>query len=219
MTPGLFITGTDTNIGKTWTTLALMRYLRRKGYVVAAMKPVAAGCSWQDGRLVNQDALLLQQHGSITPVYEQVNPYAFELPVSPHLACGETEVDPLVILSAYSALKRQADCVLVEGAGGWLSPLGLGLDNAGLAISLKLPVIVVVGMRLGCINQARLTVQAVKQTGITCAGWVAVEIEPRRTDYRANLDYLQKCLGLPLLAELPHLQTADVDVLAGRFAF
>lgn len=217
MSSGFYITGTDTDIGKTWVTVALMRRFCQQGFSVAGLKPVAAGCEWRAGRWENADALLLQQHASLALSYAQVNPYAFELPVSPHLACGEVRVDVQRILSAYESMQSQVDKVLVEGAGGWLSPLSQSLDNAGLAQMLKLPVIIVVGMRLGCINQARLTLQAVQNAGIECAGWVAVEIIPGWPEYLANVEYLCNCMNAPLLAEMPHLAVADFEVLAGKF--
>lgn len=214
MKTGFFITGTDTDVGKTWVTVALIRRFLRQGFTAAGMKPVAAGCEWRDGRLRNQDALLIRENSEPALGYEKVNPYAFELPVSPHLACGEVEVRLEVILAAFAELKKQADVVLVEGAGGWLSPLSLTFDNADLAAVMQLPVILVVGIRLGCINHARLTFQAIRQAGVACAGWVAVEIVPGLPDFEANVDFLKKCLEVPLLGVFPHLAAADFDFLA-----
>lgn len=217
MKTGFFITGTDTDVGKTWVTVALMRRFRRQGFAVAGMKPVAAGCERQDGRLKNQDALLIRENASMALEYEQVNPYAFELPVSPHLASGDIEVSLDTILAGFSRLRQQADVVLVEGAGGWLSPLSLAFDNADLAVAMNMPVILVVGMRLGCINHARLTFQAILQAGVSCAGWVAVEIIPARADFEANLNFLKSRIDAPLLGVLPHLPEADFDFLSMQF--
>ncbi|MGZ4958932.1 MAG: dethiobiotin synthase [Methylomonas sp.] len=214
MKMGFFITGTDTDVGKTWVTVALMRRFRQKGFSVAGMKPVAAGCKRQNGRLRNQDALLIQENASVTLEYEQVNPYAFKLPVSPHLACGDVEVSLDIILEGLSKLQQQSDVVLVEGAGGWLSPMSVKIDNADLAVALQMPVIVVVGIRLGCINHARLTFQAIRQSGVKCAGWVAVEIVPDRADFQANLEFLKSRIEAPLLGVLPHLNDADFDFLS-----
>ena len=130
MSSGFFITGTDTNVGKTWSTLALMRALQMRGAIVNGMKPVAAGCQWMQGGWKNADALLLQRHASRALDYRRINPYAFQLPVSPHIACGDTEVKLDVILNDFGFLKARSDCVLVEGAGGWLSPLCREWDNA-----------------------------------------------------------------------------------------
>ncbi|MDD4914071.1 MAG: dethiobiotin synthase [Methylococcales bacterium] len=214
---GFFITGTDTNIGKTWATVALMRKFRQLGHTVAGMKPVASGCEWRDGRLMNQDALLIQENAFPALAYEQINPYAFEPAVSPHLACAGAEVSVEAILVAYDSLQAQAETVLVEGAGGWLSPLSLTLDNAGLAGALQIPVLLVVGMRLGCINQARLSYQAIRHSGVACAGWIAAGIDPDMQQAAACVDFLQDHLDMPLLAVLPHSPAADFDLLAAKF--
>jgi dethiobiotin synthetase len=214
---GFFITGTDTDVGKTWVSVALLRYFRHQGYSVAGMKPVAAGCQWRDGRLFNQDALLLQANASPLPVYQQVNPYAFEAAVSPHLAAAGVEVRLETILAAYSELAANADVVLVEGAGGWLSPLAEGLDNAGLAEALQLPVILVVGLRLGCINQARLSFGAIQQSSLRCAGWVAVTLDTGMQQIQGHIDYISQSLDAPLLAVLPYTEVADFDLLAAQF--
>lgn len=214
MKAGFFVTGTDTDVGKTWTTIALMRRFQREGLMVAGMKPVAAGCQWRDGVLKNADALLIQQHASLSLPYAQINPYAFEPAISPHLACGDVDVRPDVMLGTYAELRQCADVVLVEGAGGWYSPLSGVLDNAGLACAMRLPVILVVGIRLGCINHARLTVQAVRQAGLPCAGWVAVQIDKAMPGFDGNVKYLRDVIDAPLLGVLPHVEGADFDFLA-----
>ncbi len=216
MKTGYFITGTDTDSGKTWVTVALMRKLRQQGFTVAGMKPVAAGCEWREGQFKNPDALLIQENATLTLAYEQINPYAFELPISPHIACGDADVNFQHILSVFATLKRNADAMLVEGAGGWLSPLSRAFDNANLAEAMGLPVILAVGMRLGCINHARLTFQAIKSAGVDCAGWVAVEVVPEMHGFQANLEYLKHCLDAPLLGVLPHKPGADFDFFAGQ---
>ena len=213
---GFFITGTDTDVGKTWVSVALLRHFRRQGYRVAGMKPVAAGCEWLDGRLVNQDALMLQANAFPEPGYDQVNPYAFEAAVSPHLAAAGVEVRLETILTGYRLLSVKADMVLVEGAGGWLSPLSFGLDNAGLAEALQLPVILVVGLRLGCINQARLSFRAIQQSSLRCAGWIAVTLDPQMQQVQANVDFIKNSLDAPLLAVLPYLAIVDFDLLAAE---
>ncbi|QWF70419.1 dethiobiotin synthase [Methylomonas paludis] len=219
MNSGFFITGTDTDVGKTWVSVALLRKFRRQGYTVAGMKPVAAGCEWRDDCLRNGDALLLQANSVPQLNYSQINPYAFAMPVSPHLACGEIQVNLAHILDQLQTIRQRADWVLVEGAGGWLSPLSSSLDNAGLAVALQLPVIMVVALRLGCLNHARLTYQAVCQQGLPCAGWVAVEIEAGRTDVHANLDYLRRHIAAPLLGVMPYQAIPDFDVLADNLSF
>lgn len=214
MKRGYFITGTDTNIGKTWSSLALMRALQLQGNRVVGMKPVSAGCDWLQGGWKNQDALLLQQFASHALDYQYINPYAFERPVSPHIACGETDVDLSVILTKFEYLLARSDVVLVEGAGGWLSPLSKSWDNAYLAKALQLPVILVVGLRLGCINHARLTYQAIQQSGLPIAGWLAVKIDETMQSCQANLDYLHDCLDAPCWGVLPNMPNADFTELA-----
>lgn len=214
MISGFFVTGTDTDVGKTWSSVALMRALQAQGLRVTGMKPVAAGCAWTREGWRNQDALLLQQHASVAIDYPIVNPYAFEKPVSPHIACGNTDVELEVILKAYRELQAVSDLVLVEGAGGWHSPLSRDLDNAALAQALGLPVILVVGMRLGCINHALLSYRAILQSGVSLAGWLAVEIDPVMREFQANLNYLTDRIDAPLLGVLPHLDSPDFEVLA-----
>lgn len=214
MKAGFFVTGTDTDVGKTWTTIALMRWFQLQGLSVVGMKPVAAGCEWQDGILKNSDALLMQQYASVSLAYRQINPYAFEAAISPHLACGDVEVSMDVISDGFIRLQQLADVVLVEGAGGWYSPLSSVLDNAGLAQALRLPVILVVGVRLGCINHARLTMSAIRQAGLSCAGWVAVQIDPKMPGFDGNLAFLREVIEAPLLGVLPFLAAADFEFLA-----
>lgn len=213
---GYFVTGTDTNVGKTWSTLALMGCLQQQGLTVVGMKPVAAGCEWRDGGWKNTDAVLLQQQGSLVVDYSQINPYAFEQAVSPHVACAGQAVDLGLIRQICTRLQSNADQVVVEGAGGWFSPLDEGLTNADLAAELGLPIILVVGVRLGCINHAMLTWRAIQQSGLPCAGWLAVTLERQMPAFQDNLVYLQQAIDAPMLGVLPHLDTVDVPVLASR---
>ena len=203
MSKAFFVTGTDTNIGKTWSTVALMLALQQKGKVATAMKPVAAGCDWMQGGWKNQDAMLLQLYASRAMDYTLINPYAFEPAVSPHVACADVEVKLSRIQANLSGLLKHSDCVLVEGAGGWFSPLSRRLDNADLARALELPVLLVVGMRLGCINHALLTYRAIMQSGLNCAGWVAVQLECDMPAFLANLGFLEAKMHSPLLGVLP----------------
>ncbi len=218
MKTGFFITGTDTDVGKTWSTIALMRAFQQQGLTVAGMKPVAAGCEWRDGVLKNSDALLMQKYSSQSLPYNLINPYAFQPAVSPHLACGGVAVKLDTILNAFTTLQALADVLLVEGAGGWYSPLSATLDNAGLAQALSLPVIVVVGIRLGCINHARLTVQAVEQAGLACAGWIAVEIVQAMPGFDENIDFIRHAIKAPLLGILPFCPNTDFNLLAAKLS-
>lgn len=172
---GFFVTGTDTGVGKTYATCALMRMLARNGLKVGGMKPVASGGIVVDGHIRNQDALSLLQYGSVPLPYDWVNPYVFETPESPHLAARSegVVVQESVVIDAYGKLINEVDCLVVEGAGGWLAPLRSDFAIEDLAVLLRLPVILVVGLRLGCINHARLAHYAISHGRATFAGWIA----------------------------------------------
>lgn len=219
MAQSYFVTGTDTGVGKTWVTLAVMQYFKRKGETVIGMKPIAAGCIDYDGQLKNDDALLIQQQGSFLLDYRAINPYAYALAVSPHIAGIDNPVDLQVVKAEFNSLQRLADRVIVEGAGGWFSPLGRDVDNADLAKVLGLPVILVVAIRLGCINHARLTLQAIQQSGVVCAGWIAVCSDRNIQARQENIGFLTEILSVPLLGVLPYIEELDVDLLAALITF
>jgi dethiobiotin synthetase len=219
MEQGYFITGTDTNVGKTWATVALMRYFKPKGMSVIGMKPVASGCSIQGGMLVNADALLLQENATVKLDYQQVNPYAFALPVSPHIAGKDNPVELDAILKAFNSIKDQAQIILVEGAGGWYSPLNESQDNSDLAIALALPVLMVVAVKLGCINHAKLTYQAINADGVSCAGWIAVYTDPCVICPEEIVATITRALGVPPIGILPYVDAPDFDVLARNYSF
>jgi dethiobiotin synthetase len=214
MAQGYFITGTDTDAGKTWATLALMQYFKQQGKTVMGMKPVAAGSVLLDGQLKNADALLLQTHASANVDYELVNPYAYELPVSPHIAGINNPVVLDEVLACYDFLSRKADVILVEGAGGWLAPVNQYQDISDLAKALSLPVIMVVAIRLGCINHAKLTYQLIRQSGLPCAGWIANCTNPDMLARDENIQSIAAAVDMPLLGVLPYTEMADFDVLA-----
>jgi dethiobiotin synthetase len=218
MEKGYFITGTDTNAGKTWAIIALMRYFKQQGKSVAGMKPVASGCFIQDGQLKNEDALLIEENASLKIDYDLINPYAYELPVSPHIAGINNPVKLATIVARFNTLKELADIVLVEGAGGWYTPINDCEDISDLAKSLALPVIIVVAIRLGCINHAKLTWQAIQHSGIPCAGWIAVCVDPDMLKPDENIHSIKSALNVPLLGVLPYLSSADFDLLAGKLA-
>lgn len=210
-----FITGTDTDVGKTWATVALMQLFKQQGQRVIGMKPVAAGCELtNDGRLQHADALLLQAHSSMFLPYAQINPYAYRLPISPHLAGADNPAKIDLIGVQFKQLQGLADSVLVEGAGGWYSPLNQQQANSDLAQYLAIPVILVVAIKLGCINHARLSYQAICQAGLPCAGWIAVCTEAKVLKPDAIIDSMQKLLATPLLGILPYIEQADFDYLA-----
>ena len=176
MTPkGFFITGTDTEIGKTVVATALVRALVSRGLRIAAMKPVASGATRTPLGLRNDDALALMAVSNVEAPYERVNPYCFEPAISPHIAAEEADItiDLARIRHEFAALAARADCVIVEGAGGWLAPVGPRATMKDIANTLELPVVLVVGVRLGCINHALLTKLAIESHGARFAGWIA----------------------------------------------
>lgn len=201
MAQGFFITGTDTEIGKTHSAVQLIRHHQAQGRRVLAMKPVASGCDiLPDGRWHNDDVARLVAATGQTDL-DLMNPYRFLPPVSPHIAARDAGIAISLdtICAHYQRLAADADIVLVEGAGGWLAPLSDTLDMQALAQRLALPVILVVGMRLGCINHALLTAQAIRASGCTLAGWIANRVVPNQLAYADNLATLQQHLGTPLL--------------------
>jgi dethiobiotin synthetase len=205
--PGYFITGTDTGVGKTMVTLGLMRCLQDRGRRVVAMKPVASGCQHTAQGLRNADALLLQRQASLPLAYSQVNPYAFEPAIAPHLAAAEAgrRIEFSTIRTIYRHLAAQADQVCVEGIGGWLVPLNEAQTVADLAAELGLGIILVVGIRLGCLNHALLTRAAIESTGLQLAGWVANKTSPDCERAAENINALRSRLVAPLLGTVPFL--------------
>ncbi len=213
MKKAYFVTGTDTEVGKTWATLALMRHFQNQQMTVAGMKPVAAGCEMLDGELKNEDALLIQQHSSVRLAYQDLNPYAFELPVSPHLACARQKLDLSHILECFSKIQQQAEVVIVEGAGGWLAPLSEQYDIADLAKAMDIPVVLVVAIKLGCINHARLSFEAIQSAAVPCVGWLAMCVDPEMQMQKENIQTLEKKIKAPLLGVLPYQDEMRVDDL------
>ena len=191
---GLFVTGTDTGVGKTRVALALIHALRAQGLRVAAMKPVSAGS--EPGEL-NEDVTALLQAANVAADIRDVNPYAFDRPVAPHIAAAQAgvRIELAVIVEAYSRLAAAADVVVVEGAGGWRVPLNEAEDMADLAQALGLPVVLVVGLRLGCINHALLTAESIANRQVPWAGWVGNHIDPAMACQAENLAAL--CARLP----------------------
>ncbi|MDZ7751689.1 MAG: dethiobiotin synthase [Gammaproteobacteria bacterium] len=214
--PGHFITGTDTEVGKTLVCCALLQRLREAGRPAVAMKPVAAGSALFDGRRGNEDAVALRRLVTPAPPYERINPYLFDPPIAPHIAAERLGIviDPGVIEGHYRYLRRHYSPVLVEGAGGWLVPLGPGLTMADLARRLGLPVILVVAIRLGCINHALLTVESIAAHGLSLAGWVATFPRPYEGVGSDIVASLETRIPAPLLAVLPH----DPDMTVARAA-
>jgi dethiobiotin synthetase len=208
---GFFVAGTDTGIGKTLVAAALLHAYAGLGHRVLGMKPVAAGAELVAGVWVNEDVAMLRAAGNVQVAPELLNPYLFREAIAPHIAADHKGVRIEIprIRAAFEALAAQADVVVVEGVGGLLVPLSEHKDAADLAAALDLPLILVVGMRLGCINHALLTMEAIAARGLKLAGWVANRLDPEMAAYGENLSTLSKRLPAPLLGELPHMASID----------
>jgi dethiobiotin synthetase len=202
---GIFITGTDTGVGKTLVSVSLVTALVRHGLRVAVMKPVASGSEHTSAGLRNPDALALAQASNVVMPYATVNPYCFEPAISPHIAAEEAgiEVDLSVIKSRFEALASSADVVVAEGAGGWYAPISRQSAIADLPKVLGIPVLLVVGLRLGCLNHALLTKRAIEADGAEFAGWVASTLDPTLERRAENLASLERLLGSEPLAVFP----------------
>jgi dethiobiotin synthetase len=202
-----FLTGTDTEIGKTFTACALLQAWQQQELSAVGYKPVAAGAEMVDGALANEDALALLGASSKGFSLAEVNPVCLREAIAPHIAAKKEgvflELPP--ILAGFQKLARRADRVLVEGVGGFRVPLGEYFDSADMAKALGLPVILVVGMRLGCINHALLTVEAIRSRGLTLAGWVGNTLQPEMPRLTENLETLKTSIPAPCLGILPHL--------------
>ena len=215
---GFFITGTDTGVGKTLVACALLHALANLGLRVIGMKPVAAGADLERGKLVNDDVKALTVAGNVSAPEALVNPYCFAPPIAPHIAAAEAGVviDLERIENAYLRLATIADRVIVEGAGGFRVPLGARIDTADLAVRLALPVILVVGVRLGCLNHAVLTAQAVRASGLTLAGWVANHVDANMPKSEENVAALEQRLGAPLLARIAYRENPQPAQVATK---
>jgi dethiobiotin synthetase len=207
MMRGFFLTGTDTGVGKTCVALGLMAGLQARGHTVLGMKPVATGCRPTRQGLRNDDAVRLRRRGSLRVPYRWVNPYAFEPPVAPHIAAGEcgVSIDLSVIGASMAQLAARADWVVVEGVGGWRVPLGPDATVADLAVTLGVPAVLVVAVRLGCLNHALLTYESILRAEVLLAGWVANRADPHCDRFEANIATLRQRLAAPLIGTLPHL--------------
>jgi dethiobiotin synthetase len=208
---GFFVTGTDTGVGKTLVSASLTRALVARGPRVAVMKPIASGSDPTPEGLRNSDALTLMAAANVPAAYEAVNPYCFLPPVSPHIAAREagTAVDLALLRSRFDALASASDRVIVEGAGGWLAPISDTATMAELAAALGLPVLLVVGLRLGCLNHALLTRESLAARGLAFAGWIANAIDPQFERVAENLATLSARFGAPPLACVPFLDRRD----------
>ena len=208
-----FVTGTDTGVGKTLISCALLYAFAAQGKNVVGMKPVAAGCD-ADG--LNEDVKQLRAASNILASLGQINPYSFFHPIAPHIAARNAGVSINLgrILESYNELAAQAEVVIVEGAGGFQVPLNDTQDSADLTVALGLPVILVVGMRLGCLNHALLTLRAINDCGLKCAGWVANVLDPDMAALDENIHALQQRIKAPLLGVVQHQASPDARAIA-----
>lgn len=217
MSQAYFIAGTDTDVGKTTIAAGLLHAARLQGLSPRGAKPVASGCTVTAKGLRNADAQALIDESTLKLEYEAVNPFAFEPGIAPHVAAREAGVVlevPALLNAMRYVLDQGADFTLVEGAGGWRVPLSNHANLSDLAIALKLPVILVVGVRLGCINHALLSAEAIARDGLQLAGWVANIIEPRTSRLEENLASLAERLPAPCLGRVPRLKVATADAVA-----
>jgi dethiobiotin synthetase len=216
MTEGYFIAGTDTGVGKTFIACALLHRLRARGLKTVGMKPVAAGCVRTAEGFINEDVEALRAASSIALPREAINVYAFEQPIAPHIAAANEglQMDLGVIERRFVELAARADAVIVEGAGGWLVPLNATETFADLALRLGLPVVLVVGMRLGCLNHALLTAEAIVARGLPMAGWVANHVDAGMAYPEENVRSLQQRLSCPLLGRIPFQEVCDAASVA-----
>ncbi|NOS97364.1 MAG: dethiobiotin synthase [Methylotenera sp.] len=221
MRQSYFIIGTDTNVGKTYVASALVQHFVQLGFKAVGMKPIASGCELNEpselgttGELLNEDVTALINASNVKAPLNIVNPYHFAPAIAPHIAAQQVGVEINLdnIEAAYQQLSTLADVVIVEGAGGFLVPLNQTQTLADLAVQLKLPIILVVGMKLGCINHALLTVEAIKVRGLTLAGWVANQIDPEMPMFAENLASLKQRIVAPCLSVVRWQETAQFDI-------
>ena len=212
-----FITGTDTDVGKTLCCKALLQAANKQNLVTAAYKPIAAGCETTEAGLRNEDALILQKNSTIALPYNEVNPIAFELPIAPHIAAELTNkpigID-LISQGLQNLQQKNADLIIVEGAGGWRLPLNNKQMLSDWVVEQKLPVILVVGMKLGCLNHAVLTYETILNDGLNVVGWIANQLQPDMPYYRENLQMLTEKIAAPMIAEIPYSSTVNEIDLA-----
>ena len=208
----VFITGTDTEVGKTLVSQAFIKAFAQRNYRVSGFKPIAAGCEVSEQGLVNEDALVLQKASNVDLSYAEVNPFALLLPTSPHIAAKHESItiDFDSLNKSLDQHKVKSDIVVVEGAGGWKVPVS---DSEFLSTWVKLqklPVIIVVGIRLGCLNHTLLTLESIQNDGVEVIGWVANKVDPDFGCYDENVAFLEHHIAAPKLAEIPYLSLAEM---------
>lgn len=223
-TGAYFVTGTDTDVGKTICTKALLQTANKQNQSTLAYKPISAGCEETSFGLRNSDALILKQHSSIEVNYEAVNPIAYKQPIAPHIAAIENNhaIDISIIDRGFDFLqKKHPNYLFVEGAGGWHLPINNKQLFSEWVVEKKLPVIVVIGLKLGCLNHALLTVKSIQQSGLTIAGWIANHLQHDMPYVEQNIQTLKDLIAAPLIGRvpfLPNIETQDLsDYITVKF--
>ncbi len=216
-----FVTGTDTNVGKTLVSAALIHSLARNGLKVAGIKPVAAGAELRDGKLWNEDVALLSGEANVALPTHLIAPYLFKEAAAPHVAAAleDQQINPDTIFTAFEQIRAQTEAVIVEGAGGFCVPLTPQIDLADIAARLQLDVILVVGLRLGCLNHAFLTAEAIAARGLRLVGWVVNQIDPAMPHQAANIEALRERLPAPCLGSLPWMSVPSAALAADKLDF
>jgi len=213
---GVFVTGTDTGVGKTEIAAGLLAGFKARGISAVGMKPVASGCTPGDDGLQADDAIKLMAAGSVDAPYDEVNPIALADPIAPHIAAGQAGVDVRLghIRQAYTALAQRAERVVVEGVGGWRVPLGPALAASDLPNALGIPVVLVVGLRLGCLNHSLLTAESIRARGVRLLGWIANEVDPDMRAKDENIATLAALIDAPTLGVVPRLDLPKPEIVA-----
>ncbi|HEX4044879.1 MAG TPA: dethiobiotin synthase [Gammaproteobacteria bacterium] len=203
----LFITGTDTNIGKTYISIQLLKAFTALGYTTLGIKPIASGCILKNNQLYNDDALALQQASSLQLPYEKINPFAFLPPIAPHIAAAKINLSlnvKTITQKLTETLQHPVDFQLIEGVGGWQVPLNAQETMVDLVKHYHWPVLLVVGLRLGCLNHALLTVQAIQQTNLPFIGWIANVVDPNTAEINPLIQTLETWIDAPYLGKVDH---------------
>ena len=212
----VFVTGTDTAVGKTLVALCLLHVLKDRGIDAAGMKPVAAGTVSDTGPPRNNDALALIEASQVQLPYELVNPFCFTEPIAPHIAADEENnpIDTAVIKRAYTEISTLTNFVVVEGAGGWLVPISASQTMADLVLDMKWPVVLVIGLRLGCLNHALLTAESIRHKGVTFAGWIGSHVNPVFYKAEQNIATLRSRIDAPCLGIFPYCENTVAEKMS-----
>ena len=204
-----FITGTDTNIGKTAITCSLIAKCIEEGFRAGGMKPVAAGCHIENGYMISDDVKKIIEVSNVDLNIKEINPYSFELPIAPHISFKSNEIDIHLIKKYLRSFENKMDYLFIEGVGGYAVPLTETFTTADLVENLDIPVILVVGMKLGCINHALLTVESILNKKQKLCGWVANQIDGDMQAYEENFSFLKEKIKTPCLGEVPYFKDFD----------